>query len=319
MDTEKLCCGNFENYHSFLLFGGEKVSEFKNYHPIVNFVYFLFAIVFSCFFLHPVTLAISLVCGFAYSVVLKGAKQVKKNLIYMVPALLLIALINPVFNHEGATILAYLPSGNPLTLESVYYGLVSAAMIISVVLLFLCFNDVMTSDKIIYLFGRIVPSLSLIFSMTLHFIPRFTARLKETANSQKSVGRDVSNGGIIKRAKSGLSVLSIMVTWSLENAVDTSDSMKARGYGLPGRTAFSVYSFSKRDAKILAFVLILAAYVIVGGIKGETYFACFPSIQVAGFSAYGLTVFAAYLALLSLPIIIELSEVIKWKSIHSKM
>ncbi len=294
------------------------MNEFKGYHPIVNFTYFVFAISFSCLFLHPVTLAISLACGFTYSVVLKGTKQIKKNLIYMLPMLFLMALINPAFNHEGVTILAYLPSGNPLTLESIYYGLVSASMIISVILLFSCFNEVMTSDKFIYLFGKIIPSLSLIFSMTLRFVPRFTEQLKTTANSQKCVGRDVSNGGIIKRAKSGLSILSIMVTWSLENAIDTSDSMKSRGYGLPGRTAFSIYSFSKRDAKVLSAMLLLSSYVIIGSITGQTFFTCFPFIQAASFSIYGLSVFAAYFILLSLPIIIELSEVIKWKSIQSK-
>ncbi|MBE7055615.1 MAG: energy-coupling factor transporter transmembrane protein EcfT, partial [Ruminococcaceae bacterium] len=46
----------------------------------------------------------------------------------MLPALLLMALINPAFNHEGVTILYYLPGGNPLTLESVYYGFLSATM-----------------------------------------------------------------------------------------------------------------------------------------------------------------------------------------------
>ena len=295
------------------------MNEFKNYHPIVNFTYFVFAIVFSCLFLHPVTLGISLACGFTYSVVLKGSKQIKKTLVYALPSLLLMALINPAFNHEGATILAYLPSGNPLTLESIYYGFVSGAMIISVILLFSCFNEVMTSDKIIYLFGKVIPALSLIFSMTLRFVPKFMHQLKQTANSQKCVGRNVWDGGIVKRAKSGLAILSIMLTWSLENAIDTSDSMKSRGYGLAGRTAFSNYSFSKRDCKMLLANLFLAAYVIVGSAMGEMSFVCFPTVKTADFSVYGLSVFLAYFIQLSLPITIEISEVIKWKSIHSKM
>lgn len=294
------------------------MNEFKGYHPIVNFTYFVFAIVLSCLFLHPVTLVISLVSGFTYSAVLKGTKQIRKNLIYVLPALLMMALINPAFNHEGVTILTYLPSGNPLTLEAIYYGFVSACMIISVVLFFSCFNAVLTSDKFIYLFGRLIPSLSLIFSMTLRFIPRFTQQLKMTANNQKCIGRDVSDGGIIKRAKNALTILSVMVTWSLENAIDTSDSMKSRGYGLPHRTAFSIYTFSKRDAKTLSAILLLATYVITGSIMGVTSFTCYPSIEVAGFSIYGLTVFTAYFILLCLPIIIEVSEVIKWKSIRSK-
>ncbi len=301
------------------LLQGEEMNEFKSYHPIVNFIYFVFAICFSCLLFHPVTLAISLVCSFTYLAVLKGIKQIKKNLIYIIPMLLLMALINPIFNHQGATILTYLPSGNPLTLESIYYGIISATMIISVILLFSCFNEVMTSDKFIYLFGRLLPSLSLIFSMILRFIPKFTHQLKITADSQKCIGKDISSGSIIKRAKNGLSILSIMTTWSLENAIDTSDSMKSRGYGLPGRSAYSIYSFSKRDTKVLASLLLLAFYVIMGSIIGETRFSCFPVIRIAGFSIYGLSVFLAYFILLFMPIIIEILEVIKWKSIRSKI
>ena len=73
----------------------------------------------------------------------------------MLPAILLTALINPIFNHEGVTILGYLPSGNPVTQESVIYGICAALMIVSVICHFSCYNEVMTSDKFIYIFGKI--------------------------------------------------------------------------------------------------------------------------------------------------------------------
>ena len=82
------------------------------------------------------------------------------------------AFINTAFNHEGITVLYYLPDGNPLTFESVVYGFASSVMLINVIVWFSCYSSVMTSDKFIYLFGKIIPSLSLIFSMTLSFIPK---------------------------------------------------------------------------------------------------------------------------------------------------
>ena len=135
--------------------------EFKTYHPIVNFIYFVFVIGFSCFVMHPVCLGISFLCGFVYSVMVKGRRAVKTNLMYMLPLMLATALINPAFNHAGLTIITYLPGGNPLTLESVVYGLCAAVMIASVICHFSCYNEIMTSDKFVYLFGRIIPSLSL--------------------------------------------------------------------------------------------------------------------------------------------------------------
>ena len=295
------------------------MKEFKTYHPLVSLAYFVFVIGFSCVLMHPLCLVASLACGFAYSSVLKGKRAVKTNLLYMLPMLIIMAAVNPAFNHEGVTILTYLPSGNPLTLESILYGLAAAAMIAAVICWFSCFNEIMTSDKLIYLFGRIIPALSLVLSMTLRFVPRFSAQLKIVANAQRCVGRDVSNGSIIQRAKHGLAILSIMTTWALENAVETADSMKARGFGLPGRTAFSIFRFDKRDAKALLYILILGAYVLAGKLVGGMYFIYFPSVRGAEFSLFGLSIFAAYLALCLCPIIIEVWEAAKWKALKSKI
>ncbi|MBR5157446.1 MAG: energy-coupling factor transporter transmembrane protein EcfT [Clostridia bacterium] len=295
------------------------MNEFKTYHPIVNFTYFVFVIGFSCFFMHPVCLCVSLVCGFIYSVMLKGKKAIKTNLIYMLPVLLFTALINPAFNHEGVTVIQYLPSGNPLTLESIIYGLCAAVMIVSVICHFSCYNEVMTSDKFIYLFGKIIPAMSLIISMTLRFVPRFASHLKVVTNAQRCMGRDVSSGSLVKRAKCGLNILSIMTTWSLENAIETADSMKSRGYGIPGRTAFSIFTFDKRDKKALICILLLGIYIFAGYLMGKMYFRFFPSVKMAEVSVFGISVFAAYLLLCICPIIIELREVRKWKSLRSKI
>ncbi len=292
-------------------------NEFKTYHPIVNFTYFVFVIGFSCFLMHPVCLGISLVSGFVYSVMLKGKKTIKTNFIYMLPMLFFMALINPAFNHEGITVLAYLPSGNPLTMESIVYGICAAAMIVSVICHFSCYNEVMTSDKFLYLFGKIIPALSLIVSMTLRFVPKFAAQLKVVTNAQKCMGRDLSNGGIIKRAKNGLNILSIMTTWSLENAVETADSMKSRGYGIPGRTAFSIYTFDKRDRKALLCILLFGGYTLVGNFMGGMQFRYFPSVVAAEVSSFGISVFFSYFMLCVCPIIMEIWEVRKWRAFRS--
>lgn len=294
------------------------MNEFKTYHPIVNFTYFVFIIGFSMFFMHPVSLGISLICGFSYSVMLKGKRAVKTNLIYMLPMVIAMALINPAFNHEGVTILAYLPSGNPLTLESILYGFCAAVMIASVICWFSCYNEVMTSDKFIYLFGKIIPALSLIISMTLRFVPKFAAQLKVVANAQRCMGRDISTGSIISRAKHGIGILSIMTTWSLENAIETADSMKSRGYGHPGRTAFSIFTFDKRDKKAFFCMIILGAYTFVGNLLDGMYFSFFPSMKAVEVSVFSISVFLAYFALCMCPIIIEFWEVRKWKALKSK-
>lgn len=293
------------------------MNEFKTYHPIVNFIYFVAVIGFSVFFMHPLCLFISLLSGFSYSVILKGRKAIKTNLLYMFPMLLLMAVMNPLFNHHGATIITYLPDGNPLTFESIIYGIASALMIISVICHFSSYNEIMTSDKFIYLFGRIIPTLSLILSMTLSFVPKFTRQIKVVINAQKCMGRDISKGNIFKRAKIGISILSIMVTWALENMIETADSMKSRGYGLYKRTSYSNYIFDKRDKMALLCIILLSLYTLSGNMSGDMAFSYYPVLETQNFSVLSLSFFASYLLLCTYPIIIELWEVRKWKTIKS--
>jgi len=295
------------------------MNEFKTYHPIVNFIYFIFVIGFSMVFMHPVCLGISLLSGFVYSVLLKGKKVIKENLIYMLPMMIVMALINPAFNHEGMTILYYFPNGNPLTLESVIYGFSAAVMIACVICWFSCYNKVMTSDKFIYLFGKVIPSLSLILSMTLRFVPKFIAQVKVVANAQRCIGRDISNGGVIKRIRNGVSILSIMITWAMENAIETADSMKSRGYGLKGRTAFSIFSFDKRDKLTFFGILTLGVYILLGATMGKMSFSFFPVMIMSEISFFDASCFIAYFALCILPVMIEFREVKRWKAIKSKI
>ncbi len=294
------------------------MSEFKNYHPFVNFIYFIFVIGFSCVFMHPVSLCISLFSGVIYLISLKGRRGVK-NFAYMLPVMLMMTFINPLVNHNGATILGYLPSGNPLTLEAVIYGIAASMMIISVICWFSCCTEIMTSDKTLWLFGRIIPSLSLVISMTLRFVPQFSVQLKEVINAQQGIGRGIASGNIIQKAKGGLRVLSIMITRTLENSIETADSMKSRGYGQHRRTAFSIFVFDRRDVKALVCIVILGIYTLVCGIMGGMYFSYFPSMTAVEPSFFTLSTFTAYFVLCIIPIIIDRREAVRWKSLKSKI
>jgi len=295
------------------------LTGFKGYHPLVNFIYFVFVIGFSMFFMHPVCLFISLFGALVNAVVLKGWSVVKKSLVYLLPLLFLTALINPAFNHEGATIITYLPGGNPLTMESIIYGFFSAMMLASVLLWFLCFNEVITSDKYMFLFGKIMPALSIVLSMTIGFVPKFMAQLKQVKNAQTCMGLGVLEKNIIKRAKNGLRILSVMLSWSLENAIETADSMKSRGYGGSGRTSFSIYKFELKDKKALAVIMLLGIYTFLGNASGGMFFAYFPSLQSVSLSFYSVSLYISYLLLCMCPVVIELWEVKKWEALRSKI
>lgn len=288
-------------------------NAFSDCHPVVNFTYFALVILLGMLVMHPVCMVISLISALAYSIYLKGRKAMGFAVRYMLPMAIIAAVINPAFSHEGVTILTYLRSGNPLTLESIIYGIAAAVMLVTVIFWFSCYNEIMTSDKFIYLFGRVIPALSLIFSMVLRFVPKFKAQIAVVSQAQRCVGRDVSNGSILQRARHGIRILSIMVTWSLENAIETADSMKSRGYGLPGRTAFSIFSWGTRDKIVIGVVGGCGLWVILGvWLKGIKW-RYFPSLKGAPFGGFQLTVFLAYGALCLTPLILDIWEDRKWK------
>ena len=171
-------------------------DRFTKYHPLVNFLYFALVIGFSMALNHPLAQGISFVCACLYAVQAGGKKAVLFTLKWCLPIMLLTAFMNPAFSHEGVTVLLYFPTGNPLTMESILYGMSSGVMIATVMLWFANFNRVMTSDKFIYLFGRIIPAMSLVLSMTLRFIPKFKAQMDAVVDAQRSIGRDISQGSL---------------------------------------------------------------------------------------------------------------------------
>lgn len=292
-------------------------DAFSKLHPTVNFIFFAFVLALSMFVMNPVCLALSLVCAFVNAVYINGIKTVKLCLKFILPMVLLVIIINPVFNHQGVTILTYFPWGNPLTLESIVYGTASAALLSSVVLWFSVFNSVITSDKLVYLFGRIIPSLSLVLSMSLRFVPKFSAQLKNVRNAQRSIGKDISDDSVLNRIKNGIRIISIMLSWSMENAIETADSMKSRGFGLKGRTAYSIYKFDRRDLIVLIIVALFGVMVSVAVIAGVIDFYYFPLIKGNLTDIMSIATFFLYGILMLIPTILNAGEGIKWKRLRS--
>ncbi len=292
---------------------------FQKYHPLVNFSFFALVIGLSMVLHHPVAQLISCVCAILYAVQTEGKKAVLFSLKFCLPVLLMTAFINPAFNHAGVTILTYLPTGNPLTLESILYGISAGVMLVTVLVWFINFNRVITSDKFIYLFGRIIPALSLVLSMTLRFIPKFQAQLACVTEAQRSIGRDASEGSIWQRTKTAITILSIMVTWALENAIETADSMKSRGYCLKGRTSFSIYHFEERDKLTLTWIGFCAVYLISGCVASGFAFQYFPLVRYAPLNPLTISFYLVYLALCLTPIVMNLIEEKKWKALYSSM
>lgn len=293
-------------------------DAFSSCHPVINFLYFALVLLVTMFCLHPIILGLSLAGSVVYAVYLNGQRAVRFSLAFLLPMMLLTLIINPAFNHQGITILTYLPTGNPLTLESILYGVSAAAMLAAVISWFSCYTAVMTSDKFVYLFGRVIPALSLVLSMTLRFVPKFKAQLHVVSEAQRCVGRDVSDGSLLRRIRNAVTIFSIMVTWALENAIETADSMKSRGYGLPGRTAFSIYRFDVRDRTILLWLCFCGGVLGWSALTGGLSWRYYPTVKGALLTPVTVCLLLCWAGLCLTPMAINIHADRTWRTLHGK-
>lgn len=288
---------------------------FDTLHPWVSFIFFAVCIVFSMVSSSPVMLAVSFASALVLLCVVSGAKALR-YLLFSVPAIIAAAAVNTAFNHEGATVLLYI-NGNPITLESVIYGAVSGTVFMTVIIWFACFSRIMTSEKIMFLFAKVSPSLSLLFSMILRFVPQVAAKARQINEAQRlSYGTPAGLYGKIKR---GLTVIYALLLRSFEDAADTADSMKCRGYGLPGRTAFSRFRFTLLDGTVLAVMLALTAVSAAAAGTGTVRSAYFPLFSGIKTGPYAVITYTLYAALLNIPAALCLTEEIKWSYLKSRI
>ena len=150
-------------------------------------------------------------------------------------------------------------------------------------------------------------------SMVLRLIPKLTEQTKIIAKSQKTVGLDYSEGNIKMKIKSSMRILSILVTWALEDAVQTADSMKARGYGIKGRTNFSIYRFIKRDMIMLGIIGTIGLFLFMGYINCYGNLMFYPSIENIRFDGLYMAIYLSFFLITLLPSFLEIVEEYKWK------
>ena len=283
---------------------------FKSVHPISVFAFFVFSFVLSMTASHPLLLAVSFIAGLVYDIRLSGKNAVSFLLKVILPMICLIMLFNGIFSHYGVTVLFKMPSGNNFTLEALVFGFVFSIRTASALLWLNSFNEIITSDKIIFLFGRISPKTALVISMVLRFIPLIRSQSEEIQKAEKGIGNLPTEKDIIGKIRHGARRLSILISWTLEKGIDSADSMKARGYGLSGRTAFNSYIFGVKDALFLVLSFVASAMFFFIGTRYKANYNPVIDIPIPDILSSFLIAVIAFVLLL--PTFYDLREERKW-------
>lgn len=294
----------------------ESRDTFSGYNPVINFVFFIGAVVFGMFFVHPVFMLSSFVMAAAYYITVKRSGA-WKFLLGMIPLFAVMSAISPLFNPNGDTVLFTYFGGRPYTLEALYYGMVLAVMFISVITWFASYNIVMTTDKFLYIFGRAAPSITLVLSMIMRLVPGFRKKIGQISSARQCIGKAGDFGTKREKAQNSMTVISALTSWALEGGIITADSMRSRGYGAGRRTNFAIYRFDSRDISLLAVMVILIAAVLICSFMGGMKYTAGEAVTFDNiYTAAGI---AAYTIFLSVPTVLNITEAITWRILRSKI
>ncbi len=292
-------------------------DAFSTYHPIINFMFFIGAFLFGMILIHPMFLGCSMILSMVYYITVRGHKGIK-FVLGMLPFFVFLSVINPVFNTMGDTILFTYLNGRAYTWEALCYGITLAALFVSIVLWFASYNAVMTSDKFLYLFGKWIPSISLILTMVLRFVPTYQKHISQIGNARKCIGKSAGDGSNKEKIENGMTIVSALTSWALEGGIITADSMRSRGFGSGKRTSFSLYRWTGRDWALLGIMLLCMGMTVFCLISGGTQAEFVPvlAITMNGNTIIGIVF---YIMFLSIPTAINILEDIIWHILRSKI
>lgn len=271
------------------------MRDFADSHPVTLLTFFAAVMIAAMAFTHPAMLAAGFVGAFAYLAVLKGKKAFLFLAEFCLPTLILVTLVNGLTAHYGVTPLFTLPWDADVRLEPLIRGLVTGVSVVTELMWFSALNEVIDSEKLVFIMSARLPKLSVLISSVLRFTPLYSRQLKETFAYRQAL---FGGSGLKNAARS----LEAVLYSGAERSIITANSMVARGYGLPGSKAYDPYRFRRSDAVLTSVILICSVLLIAGGATGAAKTLWNPVITFPARSPMLFITAAAALILATLPV-----------------
>jgi energy-coupling factor transport system permease protein len=293
--------------------------RFELIHPLVVLVWFAATLGATMLSLHPVLLGLSLVCAATALLVYGGGGALLRSLRLVLTLALGVVLLNLAFNHRGMTVLFRI-GRTRFTREALYFALAEALLLVAAALWCTLWQELMPSDKFLYLFGRIAPTTALVTSMILRWVPLTADRARQIRRAQDMLYITRQTSAADKRPhrpaerfakiRAAIRQAGVLMSWSMEDSIEAADSMRARGY-VPGRRrgSFRSWRFRFRDAVLVSAALLLGAGQLFVQLRFLGTLAYYPVIR--GMSLPPL-VFLPALLLFALPLLCEGGERCRW-------
>lgn len=139
-------------------------------------------------------------------------------------------LFNVLFVHVGNTVLFRLPDrwpliGGAVTVEAAVYGVVNGLMLLTLLAVFMAFNNIVPGSDLIHLTPRVFHNLGLVVLIAITYVPQTRRHWQQIQDAQAIRGHE------IRGWRDWRPILVPLLVGGMERAMSLAEAMVARGYG----------------------------------------------------------------------------------------
>jgi energy-coupling factor transport system permease protein len=240
---------------------------------------------------HPVLLVALLAAVLAAAAWARVAGPVLRIAAWGVPFALVIAVVNPLVQRDGVTVLLRLgevPALGQLdvTLEATVYGGVLGLRALLLITIFALHSAAVDPDDLLRAFRRVSFRTALTAALATRMVPVLTRDARRMAEAQRTLpGPPASRPALVRAVAAG----------AMDRAVDVAATLELRGYGSGRRAPRSRRPWSRHDLAFCASAIV----IVVVAVTGHAPFEAYPRLEVpldTGVALTGAALVAALLA-----------------------
>ena len=277
-------------------------TSFSRLHPLATIVLFGCEVVLAAFSFQPLCTLIAFVGAEACTIQLFDAKHAVKQLVWYVPIIALMTVINPFFSASGSTVL-YSFGQMQLYAESLLYGATSGLVLVSTLSWLECLFVVVSPLELLQRSSVRFPGLQLVLSLSVQLMPQLLSDLTvaqqiqsantaaQTCDSATQMPRQSRFPGqhrflsARKTIAQSAATINAVCMSALEKSISTFQSIVSRGWGMAGhRSRWSAEVLDAYDTVallIFTFLSVIAAVSLYMLVQAWQFYPTMPEFQLS--------------------------------------
>lgn len=302
-------------------------TSFSRLHPLATIVLFGCEVVLAAFSFQPLCALIAFVGAELCIVQLFDSKHAVRQLVWYVPIIVLMTVINPFFSASGSTVL-YSFGHTQLYAESFVYGATSGLVLVSTLSWLECLFVVVSPLELLQRSSVRFPGLQLVLSLSVQLMPQLLSDLTvaQQIQSANTAARACNSATQLPRQScipgqrrflsarkaigQTVSTINAVCMSALEKSIGTFQSIVSRGWGMTGRRSrWNTQVLDAYDTIALlsfAFLGAVAATSLYMLVQAWQFYPTMPAFQLS-FWYLGVALFAV------LPVVFVRLDTVLWE------